>query len=151
MNVYLEKFTDVYEKLETLPEEISALDDDILDLSTQASSLRQKLDEYEMDIVAQAGGIKALGSNEAQRKEQKAILLKSNTTYRRAIVSLNLIQDELNFAEKERGKFERQYAAVCYQARLLAGYMAFVGATSTMPVPQQSSTTELEDERADIF
>lgn len=135
----LETYTDLMEKLQTLPDDIAALQ---LDLSAEKMALTEankRLESREVEIIGQAGGWAALGKNDGDRKNNLAMLLNRDAQYQRWAGHKAESEAAVGRMNDQLAALERQYGAVCYAVRLhsaLLQYLGSAGAPVTLPTPE---------------
>lgn len=132
----LTTYTDLMEKLDAIPAEIAELQTRRTDDRIALAEYEARLKAVETAIVEEAGGFKSLGSNDADRKHNLAVLLASKGRYQVTANDIRLTSDAIAHMTDAIEDAERRYGAVGYQSRLhaaLLNYLASAGTPVRLP------------------
>jgi hypothetical protein len=123
----LSQYRELMGKLESLPQEIAAAQTDLAQAKMTRSQTNKTLADLEVQIIQHNGGWANLGKNDGDRKNALADILAKHATYQGWVRTLGREEAKVSELEIEVDTFTREYGAVCYQARLLAGLMSYLG------------------------
>lgn len=119
-------YTDLMAKLDSLPVEIAESENEALSLKKGIAPLEEALENRRIELIFSAGGWAALGKNEGERSMAEKKMLSEDKTYQRIAGDLAALRYEIDQAAQRIKDGERQYGAVCYQARLASAFMGFI-------------------------
>ena len=115
-------YTDLMTALDELPDSISLAQEQITVLKLSAAEHERRLAQREAILIQQAEGKKA-----ELRKAALEQLKTGDAIYRNELRYLLANQEELAQEQDALDKLTRQYGAVCYQARLHAALLTYLG------------------------
>lgn len=92
----------------------------ITELGKNKVSAEKSMTDLERQIIRNAGGYDALGSNEGKRKERRAELLDASQAYTSASRSLDLICADLADKEAEQKRLLRRYQFALHRMDAIA-------------------------------
>ena len=116
-------YLSLMDKLETLPEAVADAQSILTEIKVAQSDSQRLIDEIEDALRPQA----AEESNDAKRKAKLAALCAQHNGYRRLAADLAKAKFDGAIQSDAVANLERQYEAVCYQSRLHAGLMQYLG------------------------
>lgn len=129
-------YRELMQALQQLPTDIAAAQERLASLKRDGQALAQAGEEAEHSFIARSGGWKALGSNDKERDLAVAAFRRESMRTHAAQLALNTAAaDE---AAQLVSMLERRYGAVCYQVRLHAALLQYLGQAGA-PVPTQPS------------
>ena len=134
-----DKVIEIMSDLTTYPAMAEEIEFHLVELMATKRNLQKTAEDSEMEIIQSAGGISALGKNDAERKLGVNQLLRSSEHHSSLVASLVTVESAIAEAQAELRNTERFYSAATYKARLLAGYMSTIGA---IPSPAPEATAE---------
>lgn len=140
MQDLINQYIDLNQRLSALPYDIDAANVDLHLLKMKRDIAAKDVDAAERAMLAAAGGIDALGSNEAKRKAALADLRATNTPYRQAARALDECTVDVDAQQILVDRLDKQFQAAGYQSRLLAGllnYMGSAGVPVTFPAQEE--------------
>lgn len=126
-------YTDLMTALDELPDSISLVQEQITVLKLSAAEHERRLAQREAILIQQAEG-----KNAELRKAALEQLKTSDIVYRNELRYLLANQEELAQEQDALDKLTRQYGAVCYQARLHAALLAYLGSAGA-PVRREEA------------
>lgn len=139
-------YTDLMGKLDELPAEIADNEDEMLQLKRSIAPLEDALEQRRIALIFTAGGWAALGKNEGERSMAEKKMLSEDKAYQDAAAALANLRIDIDVTAQRIKDSERQYGAVCYQARLTAAFMGFLagaGVTTEQPMEAPMSAEEV--------
>lgn len=139
-------YTDLMGKLDSLPVEIAESEDEMLALKKSIVHIEDTIERRRIELIFNAGGWAALGKNEGERAMAEKKMLNEDTIYSNAAADLAALRYDIDQAAQRIKDSERQYGAVCYQARLASAFMGFIagsGVTTALPGEAPMSAEEV--------
>jgi hypothetical protein len=115
-------YADLMTALDELPDSISLVQEHITALKLSAAEHERTLAQREAILIQQAEG-----KNAELRKAALEQLKTGDAIYRNELRHLLANQEELAQEQDALDKLTRQYGAVCYQTRLHAALLAYLG------------------------
>lgn len=119
-------YTDLMGKLDELPVEIAESEDEMLALKRGIAPMEEALENRRIELIFNEGGWAALGKNEGERSMAEKKMLNEDATYSNAAADIAALRYDIDQAAQRIKDSERQYGAVCYQARLASAFMGFI-------------------------
>lgn len=130
----LQTYRDLMGSLQALPDNIVAEQERLEGQERDLAALAQACETTEHAYIASAGGWKSLGSNDKERELVLADFRRAD----KAMRDLSLQARNTRFAVEETRRvlagLERRYGAVCYQVRLHAALLQYLG-NAGVPAP----------------
>ena len=123
----LAQYRDIMGKLATLPREIAQAQDELAQAKMTSGQTDKTLSELEVKTIQGAGGWAGMGKNDGDRKNALANMLTQNSTFRNLTRTQDAEAQAISDLTIEVDYLTRVYGAVCYQARLLASLMSYLG------------------------
>lgn len=127
-------YNELMQSLDELPGQIASAQDRLNAFKRDGQELAKIGEEAEHDFIARAGGWKALGANDKERELAVAAYRRESMYPHNSKVYSNTAA--IDDAAKLVSYLERRYGAVCYQARLHAALLQYLGQAGA-PVPAQ--------------
>lgn len=119
-------YVDLMGKLDELPAEVAESEDEMLQLKRSIAPLEDAMEQRRIELIFSAGGWAALGKNEGERSMVEKKMLSEDAAYQRIATNLANLRIDIDVTAQRIKDSERQYGAVCYQARLTAAFMGFI-------------------------
>ena len=127
MQQLIDTYAGIMASLATLPDEIAGYQSDLTEAKMRKAETDKHLARIEAGIVAEAGGWKALGSNEKERELALPALLRKSVSWFALDGELTTLTRTVAEMADELAAAERQYGAVCYMARLHGALLTYLG------------------------
>lgn len=118
---------DLRNALFNLPAQWETEKRELLRLKMVEAAAEVEVQKAESAMVMANGGMKGLGSNDTERKEALNILKRTDTDYTRAAKMATTARIDREAHEVTVERLEKQFQAVGYQSRLLAGLFNYLG------------------------
>jgi hypothetical protein len=118
----LRTYHDLMQRLTALPADIDALQEALTTVKLQLSTSEKTLKDLEADLR-----LKVEGKNAEERTARLTQTLQQTAVYRRWSHAADTERREASRLQDKLDGLTRQYGAICYQARLHAGLMNFLG------------------------
>jgi len=131
----MEQYAYLNEGLSRLPDDIHEMSLDLAEAKRLRAETGQALAALEIEVTQKAGGWAALGKNEGDRKTTLTALLNADKAYQTWTERGRTEERTVSGIEIAMSTAERQYGAVCYQARLLAALLNYLG-NAGAPTPK---------------
>lgn len=123
----IDTYAGIMASLATLPDEIAGYQSDLTEAKLRKAETDKQLARIEAGIVAEAGGWKALGSNEKERELALPALLRKSGGWAALDAELTTLTRTVAEMADELSATERQYGAVCYMAKLHGALLSYLG------------------------
>lgn len=139
-------YTDLMDKLNSLPVEIAESEDEMIALKKGVVHHEDAMERRRIALIFAAGGWAALGKNEGERSMAEKKMLSEDKAYQDAAAAFTNLRIDIDVTAQRIKDSERQYGAVCYQARLTAAFMGFLagaGVTTEQPMEAPMSAEEV--------
>lgn len=129
-------YTDLMDKLDNLPAKVALDEDEMLQLKRSIAPLEDAMEQRRIELIFAAGGWAALGKNEGERSMAEKKMLSEDAAYQRIDIDVT--------AQRIKDS-ERQYGAVCYQARLTAAFMGFIAGAGNIHAEATTAPMSAEE------
>lgn len=136
----IDAYTALMGDLRSLPGQIAGAQTELTDDKIEQAARKKAVDEVEFDMIERAGGMKALGANDVERKAGLERLRRGSRDYQYRAKNLQMAEIDVLRQQDRVDSLTRHFTAVSYAARLHAGLLAYLAAAMP-PVDRNGDVT----------